>query len=750
MRFIKQTFKIISLLLLLMATGSASEIYNIITGSYSNQKSAERGLKNLTDEFKNDDSFKKLQTQMNFSLKTRKIDKYYAVLVEPFSNEQSANIVLKEIKKKYSGAFVNRFESKKSNVKRAESKKIEKAAPAPKKVNINFSNLEINDFIKLTSKITNINILVNNKITGTVDFISTAPVYDTELISILVSVLESKGFTLVKNGSMYEVVRSTEAAQNNVEVIRQGKNLHGSIMVTQAIKVTSENVDVVAAKIRYLISKTAKLMTMKESNTLLITDYPKNIETIKEVIRDINTNNQAIVKIFPVKYTEAKKLQLRLLDISKSLFNPQVASDEVKIILDDNINGIIVVANKKNVEKIERLIKKLDTESNLTQTVNIFELKNSDAKAVLTSLTEIISKQIFADPAMKPNVSSSEEINAIIAIGEPAIIKGIKMIIDELDKEKYQVYVQARIIEINKNDASALGVKYGFDGASLTSDGLYSFSANFGGAPVQGIIGGALQSVAGLGAAAAVGSDTTKGFALGAAIDFLETNGASKSISNPSILCVNNKESSIYVGRTISVSTGSVTSTGISGLTNSYKREDVGLTLKIKPRVSSSAKVTLDIEAILENILDDGSNNATGQPVTSKQEIKTQAILRHGESISIGGLVKSYERDSVSKVPLLGDIPWIGEWLFSSTSTTDEQDNLVVILTPYVISKSEKLSQLQKDLGQLSIMQEQYNKKVFERIKNKGLTGSANENKETDAAEEDMNTSKTNTAVEKN
>ncbi|OIP55216.1 MAG: hypothetical protein AUK54_04350 [Helicobacteraceae bacterium CG2_30_36_10] len=590
---------------------------------------------------------------------------------------------------------------------------------------MNFSNLEINDFIKLTSKITNINILVNNKITGTVDFISTAPVYDTELISILVSVLESKGFTLVKNGSMYEVVRSTEAAQNNVEVIKQGKNLHGSIMVTQAIRVSSENVDVVAAKIRYLISKTAKLMTMKESNTLLITDYPKNIETIKEVIQDINTNNQAVVKIFPVKYTEAKKLQLRLLDISKSLFNPQVASDEVKIILDDNINGIIVVANKKNVEKIERLIKKLDTESNLTQTVNIFELKNSDAKAVLTSLTEIISKQIFVDPAMKPNVSSSEEINAIIAIGEPAIIKGIKMIIDELDKEKYQVYVQARIIEINKKNSSDLGIKYGFDGASLSSEGLYSFSSNFGGgngAAVHGIVGEGLAS-------SLIGSGITQGFALGAAIAFLETKGASESVSNPSILCVNNKESSIYVGKTISVSTGETS--GVAGTTASYKREDVGLTLKIKPRVSSTAKVTLDVETILENILDDGTNSPTKQPVTSKQEVKTQAILRHGESIIIGGLVKSYENDSVSKVPLLGDIPWIGEWLFSSTSTTHEQDNLVVILTPYVINHSEKLSQLQKDLGVLSKIQAEYNKKVFDRIEKEGLKKASEEKEET-------------------
>ena len=578
---------------------------------------------------------------------------------------------------------------------------------AREQVNVNFSDLQINDFIKLISKITHKNILINNKINGTVNFISTTPVYDDELMGILVSVLESKGFTLVKQGSLYQVIRSTEAAKHNVRVVGQGKHLYGSLMVTQAIHINGENVDIVAAKIRYLISKTAKLMTMKESNTLLVTDYPKNIETIKRVISDIDKNNHSIVKIIQIKHANAKSLQKKLTDISKSIFNQKIVTESVKIILDDNTNSLIVVGIQKNIATIETLIKKLDVESHVSKGVKIFELKNSDAKTVAVSLNEIIAKQVFSDPSRKPNISASEEINAIIAIGDPMILKGIKLIIDELDKEKYQVYVQARIIEINKANAKSVGVKYGFDAAALTSEGLYSLATNFGGKAIAGTIGASLASTV-------VGSGATSGFALGATLDFLETNAAAKSISNPSILCVNNKESSIYVGRTISISTGSFANAG--GITNAattFKREDIGLTLKIKPRVSSNDKVTLDVETILENVLDDGSNNATGQPVTSKQEVKTQAILRHGESIIIGGLVKTYDRDSVSKVPLLGDIPWIGKYLFSSTSTNVEQDNLIVLLTPYVIDNSEKLSQLQKDLGLLAKLQEEYNVKVF-------------------------------------
>jgi len=588
---------------------------------------------------------------------------------------------------------------------------------AREKVNVNFSDLEVNDFIKLISKITNKNILINNRVTGTVNLVSTSPIYDDELMDILVAVLESKGFTLMQVGSLLEVVRSADAAKHNAKVATKGKKLKGSFMVTQALELSSENVDIVASKIRYLVSKTAKLMTMKESNTILITDYPKNIETIKKVIKDIDTNNQFIVKIIPIEKAEAKKIQLKLVDISKSLFNEKVESQKVKIILDDNINGIIVVGLEKNVDTIEGLVKKLDIESNINKSVKIFSLKNSDAKSVLASVNEIISKQTYPDPALKPNISVSEEINAIIAVGEPSIIKGIKLIIDTLDKEKYQVYVQARIINIYKKSAEELGVKYGFDGATISSNGgLYSLATNFGGVSISPLAKDLVS----------LPSNLTSGFALGAAIDFLQVKGASKSISNPSILCVNNKESSIYVGQTISISSGSTT--GTAGTTASFKREDVGLKLKIKPRVSSTDKVTLEVETILENVDSYGNTDTGEQPVTSKQEVKTQAILRHGESIIIGGLIKDIETNDKTKVPLLGDIPWLGKLLFSSNAMKKEKTSLVVMLTPYVIDKSDKLSQLQKDLGVLANLQKEYNDKVFKKIEEKGMIKSEDSN----------------------
>ena len=570
---------------------------------------------------------------------------------------------------------------------------------AREQVNIKFDKLQISKFIKLVAKLNNTNILVTNKINGTVDLVTSAPVYDDELIGILVSVLESKGFTLVKKGSIYVVVRSTEAAKHNVPVIRSGYIARGNTMVTQAIKVKGENVDIVAAKVRYLISKTAKLMTMKESNTLLLTDYPANIQTIKRIIKDLDSKNSKTFKIVTVEHADLKKLHAQIADIAKSIFNEKVATQSVKVLMNSDVNGLVLIGNKENIAELEKIVKNLDTEQNLNEVVQIIPLKNSDAKSVLATLTEIVTKQTFTDPSMKPNVSASEEINAVIIVGNPGVLKGLKKIIDTLDKEKYQVYVQARIVEISNNDAEQIGLKYSLGAVAATSAGLIAFSGNFGGKSALSMLPPGYTP------------STQTGMALGASLDFLQTNGASKTISSPSILCVNNQESSIYVGKTLSFATGSNTA-GTLGTTTSFKREDVGLTLKIKPRVSSNDKVTLDAEAILENVLTVDSN---GQPITTKQSVLTQAILRHGESIIIGGLVKNYTTETVTKMPILGSIPLLG-WFFTHTDTKDQQDNLIVILTPYIIDKSEKLSQLQQELGELTRLQTEYNKHVFETI----------------------------------
>ena len=202
---------------------------------------------------------------------------------------------------------------------------------------------------------------------------------------------------------------------------------------------------------------------------------------------------------------------------------------------------------------------------------------------------------------------------------------------------------------------------------------------------------------------------TDKVFALGATLDLLEQNGAARLLSEPSVLCTNNKEAEIYVGQTMSILTQAQQSTsGVSNVVNNYSREDIGLTLKVKPRLSSNNKVTLEVETVLEDI-DPSSEQQADRPTTTKRTVKTNAIVNNGEMIILGGLIKRVGGKGVSKVPLLGDIPIIGEYLFSHTSDVEREQNVVIYLTPYIVRKSDDLQKLKSMLTELEEVQGRYN-----------------------------------------
>jgi general secretion pathway protein D len=223
---------------------------------------------------------------------------------------------------------------------------------------------------------------------------------------------------------------------------------------------------------------------------------------------------------------------------------------------------------------------------------------------------------------------------------------------------------------------------------------------------------------------------TDKAFALGAALDLLQKNGAARLLSEPSVLCTNNKEAEIYVGQTMSILTQAQQSTsGVSNVVNNYSREDIGLTLKVKPRLSSNNQVTLEVETTIED-LDPSSEQIADRPTTTKRTVKTNAIVKNGEMIILGGLIKKAGGKGISKIPFLGDIPVLGELLFTHTSDVEREQNVVVYLTPYIVRKSGDLQKLKKMLAELEEVQIRYNSLVehaLEKNKKHGKTNHVSE-----------------------
>lgn len=575
-------------------------------------------------------------------------------------------------------------------------------------INIDFKDLEIEDFIKLVSRVTNKNVLLDRPIRGKIEFISSTPIYKENLLEILISILESKGYTLIDQGEFYGVVRGNEAAKYNLPVLAE-EDTSIKQLITVSIRPKVENVDVITSKIMHLVSKSAKVVTMKENNTILITDYPKNIQTIRSVIEMIDETQRKEVRFVELQHAEVAKIYNNVNQLAREMFKQDIPSERVQVIQDPDTNSIVIVGKPSNLVRMQKIIDQFDREippeESEAELVKILTLKHSEAVDVAKVIKDIVNTKKYDKPELKPRISQDESKNAIVIVGAAESIREVLEIVEQLDTEKQQVFVQAQIIEINVNKAEQLGAQWGLEGGILNSGGLYTMAANLGGSSFV------LDSLSSFLSTSTVSS----GLALGAGLNLLKSNNAAETVSEPSILAVDNKESSIYVGQTESILTSSVSGDNETDLTrNTFTREDIGLSMKVKPRISQFGKVALEVETKLEDVIQ-GSGSVSGTPTTTKREVSTNAIVNNGESVIIGGLIRGSVSGTTTKIPFLGDIPVIGS-IFRNDTTDKDRTNLVIILTPYMIDKSSGLAGLRENLTRLNWLQRRYNRMIVEEL----------------------------------
>lgn len=561
-----------------------------------------------------------------------------------------------------------------------------------REIELNFKNLEISDFVKMVAKITNKNILITSPVKGKVNFISVKPVNENEIYDILLNILLSKGYTLKEDNGFLKVIRQNEAIKDAPPMAKDNKL---NQIETDLITLDNINVRTAYTQVNYLLSRSGKMIINQDKNLLIVTDYPKNLQIIKEILKKIDTENKNIVKIITLKNAQTTKIFPQINDIARTMYD--IKTFKYKIIANNTTNSIIIVGSKKIVNELSKTVQELDKKPKpINQTTEVITLKNSDVANIEKVLIKIVSVKYKKD---RPSITADKETNSLIILATPEQLDTIKTIIKALDIPKQQVYVKARILEISNTKAAQIGNKLGLLAGSATSTGLYTLSANLGGpalAFTPGDLGLSIPTI-------------KQGLALGATFDLLETFGAAKKLSEPSILCINNTPSTIYVGKTISVLTGKTTSTTTS---ESYSRQDIGLTLKIKPRIDSDNKVSLNIKAIVEDILP-GSPSAT-LPTTSKRDIDTTTIVNNGQSIIVGGLVRDNKDITLQKVPLLGDIPILGA-LFRHKLENNDKTTLVIVLTPYIVKKSEDLDKLRLTLAKLDELEKRFVKHLIDK-----------------------------------
>jgi len=609
-------------------------------------------------------------------------------------------------------------------------------------VDVNFRNLSIKDFIEMVSKITQKNILIDTDLKGKINFVSTKPIKKSSLIPLVNSILRSKGLALIDQGEFYKVVKGSAAAGEGLDV---SSSIQGETMKTVMFPLKNSNAAVVRAKIKPLLNRNDKVISFKENNVLAITATPRTLQSIAKIIKAIEKRGVKRSVIIKLKYASVKEVFPNVQNMAKKLFPQTIESEKVDIFKDEATNSLILVGKEDNDRRMIKYIKQLDQKGDdQTQKMYVLRLKNSNVEEMEKIMSKLISQmnnmatkkpKKGGNPPSKAMVVSDIERNALIVLATGEQMRNIRETVRKIDIPKVQVYVKAKIVEIDKNMAEQVGMKYGMNGGTITSSGLFTLAGNMGASALQmspallGFLnmnntktytdgnGNVIQE----NNPAFKFDSTDKAFALGAALDLLEKNGAAHLLSEPSVLCTNNKEAEIYVGQTMSILTQAQQSTtAVSNVINNYSREDIGLTLKVKPRLSSNNQVTLEIETTLEDI-DPSSEQVADRPTTTKRTVKTNAIVRNGEMIILGGLIKRAGGKGISKVPFLGDIPVLGEALFTHTSDVEREQNVVIYLTPYIVRKSGDLQKLKEMLSELEEVQIRYNRLVEQALeKNKG------------------------------
>jgi len=500
-------------------------------------------------------------------------------------------------------------------------------------ITLNFTNIDISAMAKVMSELTRRNFILDERITGKVTVMTPTRVSSDEAYAVFLSALEIKGFTAVEDGKITRIIPLSSARQSGLKVLHDG-SMEGEGFVTKLIRLSSVNPQDLVKTLSPLISKDGSIIAYTATNSLIATETVSNIRKIESLVQALDVRapeGRDKINVYYLKYANA--------------------DDTAKV--------------------LTALVSKLPT----TQTTQ------SGGAAILESTVSI---------------SSDKSTNSLIIVASPADYEIIKDVIQKLDIRRRQVYVEAVILEISLAKQHELG----FEFQTYSSSGVIG-GTNFGN--IGNVITSgpsALSGLNGLTIGAVKGTFTYNGVEylnVGGLLHALESNSDVNILSTPNILTMDNQKAEIMVGENVPFVTGQTQSAATSGsIMTSIDRKDVGITLKITPQITSDDNVRLEIYQEISDVTTTPGLDANQVgPSTTKRSASTTVVVKDSQTMVIGGLISDNVNKSTMKVPLLGDIPVLGQ-LFSYRTTKVEKTNLMIFITPYIIKNEDDANDLTK------------------------------------------------------
>ncbi len=573
-----------------------------------------------------------------------------------------------------------------------------------KNITLNLKDADISAVISTVSEATGKNFIVDPRVKGKVTIISSHPMASEELYSVFLSILEVHGFSAVPSGNVVKILPDASAKQKAMPLADDEFPGEGDQIVTRVIALKNVSSSQLVPILRPLVPQQGHLAAYVPANILIISDRAANIARLMNIIGRIDTPSNDEIEIIQLEHASAAevvRIMTSLEQKGKGKGKGVGASmGGVPILIaDERTNSILVGGGKSGRLRIRAIISHLDTPLESGGNTRVIYLRYAQAEdmvKVLTGVSKSVEKQgkgkgSAAANKTKVNIQADEATNALVITAPPDLFRSLESVIKQLDIRRAQVLIETVIAEVSENLSNELGVQWIFDGTPAGDQpvGVVNFGAGSGGsiAEIGAAAAAGLPPSIGNGATIGLGRFNSSTLNFAAVLRVLKGDGTTNILSTPTLVTMDNEEAEIVIGQTVPFVTGSFTSPGggSSTPTNPFqtiKREDVGITLKVKPQINEGDAVKLEIEQTVDSI----SSSATGAVdlITNTRSIKTNVIVDDGQMIVLGGLINDEVRESVQKVPLLGDIPLLG-WLFSHKTSSKIKQNLMMFLQPTII-----------------------------------------------------------------
>lgn len=584
------------------------------------------------------------------------------------------------------------------------------AAPE-EKVSLNFVNADIEEVVRAVSHITGRNFLMDPRVKGTINIVSASPVPASLAYDILLSALRMQGFAAVESGGVTKVMPEADA---KLHIGASGDaRAGGDKLVTRVYMLKNESAAQLVPILRPLIAPNNIVVAYPNNNALVVTDYAGNLKRIEQIISSIDQAGAEEPIVIPVKYGSALDLATtinRLMqDGAVVVTGSADASQRFTLVADSRSNSLLLRTDSPaRVMRVRDLIAKLDVAGTSPGNMHVVYLKNADAAKIAQTLRSVVSGDTSAvatpatsTPGGSGMIQADTASNALIITASDAVYNNLRAVVEMLDVRRAQVFVEALIAEVTADKVAEFGVQWqSLNGINQGSNQVIG-GTNFGAAGnIIGAAGNIGTTGQGLNIGIVNGTTNIPGLGtvlnLGALAKFLETDNNANILSTPNLLTLDNEEAKIIIGQNVPFITGSYAQTGSTTTASPFQtieRKDVGLTLRIKPQISEGGTVKMQVYQEVSSV--QNLNNAAGV-ITNKRSLESTVLVDEGQIVVLGGLIQDSVSVGEDKVPLLGDIPWLGAF-FRHETRHSSKTNLMIFIRPYVLRTASAPNGLTQD-----------------------------------------------------